>query len=315
MALETASFVNGLVATNPANSDLVQQGADHLRLIKSTLLGTFPNLNAAVTATPSQINSWESRITVVERAAPIGSVHMWLTGTAPAHHLLLDGSTHLRSDYPALWALLGPSGANILGLGDGVTTFTTPDRRLRFPVMAGTGLSLNTTGGSQNPAVAVSSDGGHTHTINSTGAHTHTVLGNGTHTHTGTTDGHVLTVGQMPTHSHAVSDPGHGHTVAGQVVAGSGAQTGTTPNAVPGTLFTLTSAAPATTGITVANNGSSQAHSHGITALGGGDHTHTTASDGAHSHTADAVGNHTHTATIADGRPPFFVVNFIVRAR
>lgn len=44
MALESATWVNQLVSANPVtNTDLVQQGAAHLRLIKSTLLTTFPN--------------------------------------------------------------------------------------------------------------------------------------------------------------------------------------------------------------------------------------------------------------------------------
>ena len=34
MALESASFLNGLVATNPNGSDSISQGDDHLRLLK-----------------------------------------------------------------------------------------------------------------------------------------------------------------------------------------------------------------------------------------------------------------------------------------
>lgn len=44
MPLETASYIADLVATNPLSSDAVGQGDDHLRLLKSTLQATFPNL-------------------------------------------------------------------------------------------------------------------------------------------------------------------------------------------------------------------------------------------------------------------------------
>ena len=44
MGLETGSFVADLVLTNPAATDLVSEGDDHLRLIKAVLQGTFPGM-------------------------------------------------------------------------------------------------------------------------------------------------------------------------------------------------------------------------------------------------------------------------------
>lgn len=46
MPLETGSFINDLTPTNPPNSDAAGQGDDHLRLIKATVQGTFPNMGA-----------------------------------------------------------------------------------------------------------------------------------------------------------------------------------------------------------------------------------------------------------------------------
>lgn len=58
MGLEVGDgFISGLVATNPVGAtDPKSQGDDHIRLIKTALLGTFPNLSAAVTLTAAQIN-------------------------------------------------------------------------------------------------------------------------------------------------------------------------------------------------------------------------------------------------------------------
>jgi len=50
MALESASYLNGLVSTNPAATDNVSQGDDHLRLIKSVLKNSFPSVDTAVNA-------------------------------------------------------------------------------------------------------------------------------------------------------------------------------------------------------------------------------------------------------------------------
>lgn len=56
MALETATYIDGLVATNPASSDLKSQGDDHIRLVKSTLLATFPAITGEVTSTHTELN-------------------------------------------------------------------------------------------------------------------------------------------------------------------------------------------------------------------------------------------------------------------
>ncbi len=50
MGLESATYLNGLVNTNPGATDNVSQGDDHLRLIKSVLKNSFPSVDAAVNA-------------------------------------------------------------------------------------------------------------------------------------------------------------------------------------------------------------------------------------------------------------------------
>src|SRR5574343_744985 len=56
MALESATYINGLVSTNPASSDAPSAGDEHLRLIKSTILATFPNITGAVTPTHTELD-------------------------------------------------------------------------------------------------------------------------------------------------------------------------------------------------------------------------------------------------------------------
>ncbi|MGB1538299.1 MAG: hypothetical protein ACPHAN_11345 [Pseudomonadales bacterium] len=50
MALETGSYLSDLVPANPPGTDVVSQGSGHLRLLKSILQTSFPNVNAAVNA-------------------------------------------------------------------------------------------------------------------------------------------------------------------------------------------------------------------------------------------------------------------------
>ena len=49
MALESATYVDGLVITNPTGSDSISQGDDHLRLIKKVLKNSLPNVTTATT--------------------------------------------------------------------------------------------------------------------------------------------------------------------------------------------------------------------------------------------------------------------------
>ena len=50
MALESATYVSGLVQANPPGTDAISQGDDHIRLIKKVLLNSFPNADAALNA-------------------------------------------------------------------------------------------------------------------------------------------------------------------------------------------------------------------------------------------------------------------------
>ena len=56
MALETGSYIDSLVATNPTATDALAQADDHLRLIKATLKNTFPSIAGAINSTHSELN-------------------------------------------------------------------------------------------------------------------------------------------------------------------------------------------------------------------------------------------------------------------
>ena len=56
MALESTTYIDGLVATNPTGTDARSQGDDHIRLVKSAIRTTFPNIAGAVTATHTELN-------------------------------------------------------------------------------------------------------------------------------------------------------------------------------------------------------------------------------------------------------------------
>ena len=49
MALESATYINQLVDTNPAGSDVISQGDDHIRLIKKVVQDSLPDVDQVAT--------------------------------------------------------------------------------------------------------------------------------------------------------------------------------------------------------------------------------------------------------------------------
>ena len=57
MALESGTYINSLNASNPASTDGLGQADDHMRLIKSTIKATLPNLSGPVTADHTELST------------------------------------------------------------------------------------------------------------------------------------------------------------------------------------------------------------------------------------------------------------------
>lgn len=73
MTIESATYISQLAPANPADSDAIPEGDNHIRLLKSVLQAQFTNLGAAaVTVTAAQLND------VVNKAPLSGGTY---TGT------------------------------------------------------------------------------------------------------------------------------------------------------------------------------------------------------------------------------------------
>ena len=211
MALETASYVSQLNSSNPTSTDTVSQADDHLRLIKSVLKNTFPNLDQPVTATPAQINS----------PVPKGFIGLWSgsIATIPSGWVLCDGNN------------------------------STPDLRQKFVMGAGNVTNTpGTTGGSSTATLTTANLPAHTHDFSgvtgSGGSHTHSVTDPG-HIHS------YNVVSVVPgTISYGGGGPGIGATgsttgasTTGISIVADGAHThafsGTTTSVGSGTAFSI----------------------------------------------------------------------------
>ncbi len=96
MGLEVATYINGLVISNPAGTDDRSQGDDHIRMIKSVLKNTFPNITGPINLTQDQINA------VLGNLVPVGIITMWSGAVAniPSGWKLCNGVGTISNGSP-----------------------------------------------------------------------------------------------------------------------------------------------------------------------------------------------------------------------
>lgn len=57
MPAESANYISQLVKTKPTGGESISEGDDHLRVIKTAVIQSFPNVNSAVTSSPAELNA------------------------------------------------------------------------------------------------------------------------------------------------------------------------------------------------------------------------------------------------------------------
>ncbi len=110
MGLETADYINELVATNPGGTDPKSQGDDHLRTVKRALIQSFPNIDAPVFATPTELNLLSGVTSIV----PVATIAMWPVATPPDGWILCDGAP-IDPGYSGLIGLVGANAPDFRG--------------------------------------------------------------------------------------------------------------------------------------------------------------------------------------------------------
>jgi len=117
MALESGTYIDSLVSTNPAATDGLAQADDHMRLIKATILASFPNIAGAMTATHTILNGLDGRVTAIESGVHAsGTKMLFQQSTAPTGWT--KDTTH---DDKALRVVTGTAGSG------GTNAFSTLD--------------------------------------------------------------------------------------------------------------------------------------------------------------------------------------------
>jgi hypothetical protein len=126
MTVESATYISSLNASNPAGSDYVYEGDNHIRLIKSVIKATFPNISGAMTATHTELNqlagdpNFDSGVLYVDKT----SNRVGINDTTPSYSLDVTGTVNVTGAV-TFGSTLGVTGNTTVGGTFGVTGVTT----------------------------------------------------------------------------------------------------------------------------------------------------------------------------------------------
>lgn len=118
MTIETATYISSLNASYPASGDPKSEGDDHIRLVKSTVKATFPNVSGAVTPTHTELNYVDGVTSAIQTQldakAALASPALTGTPTAPTATALTNSTQIATTAYTdAAVTALGATKANL----------------------------------------------------------------------------------------------------------------------------------------------------------------------------------------------------------
>jgi len=187
MGLETGTYISDLNSSNPVAGDPVNEGDDHLRLIKSTVKATFPSVTGAVTSTHTELNLLDG---VTANTTELNYLDITTLGTAQAskavtvdaskdstgiRNLTISGTLTIGSNTATTLQAVYPVGSIYIN----AAVATNPGTLLGFGTWAAFGagrviVGLNAadsdfdtaqeTGGAKTHTLSVSEIPSHTHT-------------------------------------------------------------------------------------------------------------------------------------------------------
>jgi hypothetical protein len=191
MGLEAGTYIDSLNTSNPGATDSVAQGDDHIRLLKSTIKNTFPNITGSMTATHTELNLLDG---CTANTTELNYVDVATLGTAEASKALtLDSNKDFTGVRNATFTGTVTVGSNTVTTIQAVypvgsiyinaAVSTNPGTLLGFGtwVAFGTGRTMVGIDAAQTEFNTLEETGGaktHTLTTSEIPAHTHTTGSN-----------------------------------------------------------------------------------------------------------------------------------------
>lgn len=154
MALETGTYVNSLVPANPASTDGLAQADDHIRLIKSTIKNTFPNITGPVNSTQAELDAslpagHVSYLAALVNTGVTSTQYDYLDGVTSNIQTQLNnivaGSSNIPQSNIDYLALI--TGAGVSSTQFGYLSSTTSDIQTQFTSLSGRVTTLESAPG------------------------------------------------------------------------------------------------------------------------------------------------------------------------
>lgn len=216
MGLEVATYINELNVNWPVPTDKIREGDDHLRVIKTALVNSFPNIGGAVELSHTQLNLLPDYLTAfIQHLFPVGGIIAWsgAINTIPAGWVLCDGANgtpDLRNRF-----IVGAGSTYAVGATGGATSVTSSSTSISLTIQ---GTALTTAQiPSHDHLIAAAVTANDTPTNTNYLAMTRTEGSNSEYNLKGTnTPPTVLktsSTGGASTHTHSVSQTAHTHSV------------------------------------------------------------------------------------------------------
>jgi hypothetical protein len=249
MPIESATYINTLVPSNPVHTDPLGQADSHIRLIKTVLQSTFPNVAGPVSASDVQLS---------QGVVPSGGIIAWHGSAAsiPAGWYLCNGT----NGTPNLVGMF------ITGADDSTVTH-------------------GTSGGASSVTATTATAGSHNHGgldgLAGGQGLTATTDTQGSHNHGGSDAAYALQIGDLPPHTHTMQGSILNGSTAVPIVSygtPSGSGGGYTVNNPP----TTSTGSGNAHAHGISTDG---AHAHNVTVSPVNAHQHSISTDGSHNHT------------------------------
>lgn len=110
--LETATYINGLVSSNPTGNDNFSTTDDHIRLLKTTVKNSFPNISGPMLADQTELNILDGTTITTSQLNAVAALSLGEIG-------VLDG---LTSSTTELNLLTGRTGTIWTSTNDGAAS-------------------------------------------------------------------------------------------------------------------------------------------------------------------------------------------------
>lgn len=124
MPLETGTYINSLNSSNPVATDGLAFADEHFRLIKATILATFPNITGEMSATHTVLNGLDARVTAIESGVHASGTKMLFQQTAAPTGWTKDTTNYNDHAIRVVTGTAGSGGTNALSTLDATASGT-----------------------------------------------------------------------------------------------------------------------------------------------------------------------------------------------